>query len=70
MKKYKIVKEQEYLDELYKLIKNFELTDEEKKEVDIIITEYSQYLQKINKIVSDKSKVKKISEVVQTILEE
>ena len=36
MKKYKIVKEQEYLDELYKLIKNFELTDEEKKEVDII----------------------------------
>jgi len=70
MKKYKVVKEDEYLDQVYKLISKFDLTEEEKKEVDIIITEYSEYLQKINSIIDNKSKVKLLGDVVKKILEE
>ena len=70
MKKYKVVKKDEYLDQIYKLISKFELTEEEKKEVDIIITEYSEYLQKINSIIDNKSKVKLLGDVVKKILEE
>lgn len=70
MKKYNVVSEQEFLDEMYKLLENFNLSDEEKREVDIIITEYSQHLQKINEVIKDKSKVKKLGDVVKKLLEE
>ena len=70
MKKYKSISKEEYLDQIHDLIKDFKLTEEEKKEVDIFITEYSNYLQKINEIILDKSKVKKLSKVVKNILED
>lgn len=70
MKKYKIVNEEEYLDEISKIISKFDLTEQEKIEVDIIITEYSRYLQKINAVISNKSKVKLLGSVVKKILEE
>lgn len=70
MKKYNVVSTQEYLDEMYKILENFNLSDEEKREVDIIITEYSEHLQKINEIMKDKSKVKKLGDVVKKLLEE
>ncbi len=70
MKKYKVVTEEEYLDQINEIISKFSLSEEEKKEVDIIITEYLQYLQRINSIVEDKSKVKLLGDVVKKILEE
>lgn len=70
MKKYKIVKEEEYLDQINDIVSKFNLSEEEKKKVDIIITEYLQYLQKINSIIDDKSKVKLLGDVVKKILEE
>tara|TARA_B100000282_G_C31612459_1_gene435389 strand:- start:306 stop:554 length:249 start_codon:yes stop_codon:yes gene_type:complete len=70
MKKYKVVTEDEYLDQINDIVSKFNLSEEEKKEVDIIITEYLQYLQRINSIVEDKSKVKLLGDVVKKILEE
>ena len=52
------------------MIEKYNLSDEEKKEVDIIITEYSNHLQKINKFVENKSNVKKLGDVVKKLLEE
>lgn len=70
MKKYKVVSNQDFLDDIYEMLEKYNLSDEEKKEVDIIITEYSNHLQKINEIIKDKKKVKKLSNVVKKLLEE
>ena len=70
MKKYKVTSKQEFLDSIYEMIEKYNLSDEEKKEVDIIITEYSNHLQKINKFVENKSNVKKLGDVVKKLLEE
>ncbi len=70
MKKYKVVSNQDFLDDIYEMLEKYNLSDEEKKEVDIIITEYSNHLQKINEIIKDKNKVKKLSNVVKKLLEE
>lgn len=70
MKKYKVVSNQDFLDDIYEMLEKYNLSDEEKKEVDIIITEYTRYLQKINSIIDNKEKVKLLSEVVKKILEE
>jgi len=70
MKKYKVVTEEEYLDQINDIVRKFNLSEEEKKEVDIIITGYLQYLQKVNSIIEDESKVNLLGDVVKKILEE
>jgi len=49
MKKYKKIKKDELKDELYQITENYNLTNEEKAEVDIIINNYTSVLQKIDK---------------------
>lgn len=61
MKKYKKITKQDYLDEIYSIVENFNLTDEEKEEVDILINKYSGSLQKINEIINS-DKLKKIKQ--------
>ena len=53
MKKYKNISKTCLEDELYKILENYELTEEEKNEVDIIINSYSSILQKINKNIKE-----------------
>lgn len=54
MKKYNHISIDNHKDELYKLIENYNLTDEEKIEVDNIINNYASILQKINKKIEKK----------------
>ena len=48
MKKYKIIKKENYEDQAYELVENYNLNEEEKKEVNILISKYALLLQKIN----------------------
>lgn len=49
MKKYKKINKDDLKDELYQIAENYNLTNEEKAEVDIIINSYTSVLQKIDK---------------------
>ena len=55
MKKYKFIKTQDYEDQVYEISEKCNLNDEEKKEVNILISRYTSFLQKINETLeSDK----------------
>jgi len=49
MKKYKKINKDNLKDELYQILENYKLTEEEKAEFDIIINSYVTVLQKIDK---------------------
>ena len=49
MKKYKKISKDNLKDELYQILENYKLTEEEKDEFDIIINSYVAVLQKIDK---------------------
>jgi len=49
MKKYKKIDEDSLKDDLYQILENYNLTEGEKAEFDIIITSYVTVLQKIDK---------------------
>ena len=48
MKKYKNFKKQDYEDQVYEIVEKYNLTLEEKEEVNILISRYASLLQKIN----------------------
>lgn len=48
MKKYKNIEKSSLEDSFYQMIEKYNLTEEEKVEVDIIINSYTSILQKIN----------------------
>ena len=48
MKKYSLIKKQEYEDKAYEVVEKYNLTDEEKEKVSIFISKYSSLLQKLN----------------------
>ena len=48
MKKYKNFKKQDYEDQVYEIVEKYNLTIEEKEEVNILISRYASLLQKIN----------------------
>ena len=49
MKKYKKINKDSLKDDLYQILENYNLTEEEKVEFDIIINSYVTVLQKIDK---------------------
>ena len=53
MKKYRNINKTDLEDDLYKTLEKYDLTEEEKFEVDIIINSYSSILQKINKNIKE-----------------
>ena len=53
MKKYRNINKTDLEDDLYKILEKYDLTEEEKVEVDIIINSYSSILQKINKNIKE-----------------
>lgn len=63
MEKYKAISKQEYEDKMYKLIEDYNLTDTEKEEVDILISRYSDILQKINENI-EKNKYENIKKYI------
>ena len=69
MKKYKLIKKEDYEDYAYELIENYNLTDEEKEEVNILISRYGSLLQKLNKNIKN-NKFKLIKEEILKKLEE
>ena len=54
MKKYKIFKKEDYEDQSYDIAEKYDLTEEEKEEVNILISRYSSLLQKINQSIENK----------------
>ena len=48
MKKYKIIKTEEFKDQAYEMLEKYNLSGEEKEEINILISRYGSLLQKIN----------------------
>ena len=48
MKKYKIIKTEEFKDQAYEMLEKYNLSEEEKEEINILISRYGSLLQKIN----------------------
>ena len=69
MKKYKKIKKEEYQDQAYEIVENYNLTNEEKEDVNILISRYGSLLQKINESI-EKNKLDNIKKEILKKLEE
>ena len=69
MKKYKKIKKEEYEDQAYEIVENYNLTDEEKEDVNILISRYGSLLQKINESI-EKNKLDNIKKEILKKLED
>ena len=69
MEKYKLIKKNEYEDKAYEISEKYNLSEEEKEEVNILITKYSSLLQKINENIEN-NKLDIVKKEILKILEE
>ena len=53
MKKYKTIEKQEFEDKAYELVEKYDLTKEEKENVNILISRYASILQKLNENINN-----------------
>jgi hypothetical protein len=70
MKKYKFITKDNYLDQVNDIAEKYQLSKEEKEEVNILISRYGSFLQKINECIeNDKLKIIK-DEILKKIKEQ
>ena len=63
MKKYKFITSDNYLDQVNDIAEKYQLSKEEKEEVNILISRYESFLQKINECIEN-DKLKIIKEAI------